>query len=76
VDADAEALLEQARNELYHARVLVRGLRNRTTTDAIALHDSELRIERLIAQIEARHRNGSYAEEAQGHEHEARATTQ
>ena len=61
-------LLERAREELYHARVLARGLRNRATTDAAAFHDSELRLAGLIDELEARKRNGSYAKEAQGHE--------
>lgn len=62
---DCEQLLLQAREELYHARVLVRGLRNRTKTDAAALFDSEQRIEGLIAQIESQ-TTDPHAKEAQG----------
>lgn len=68
-----EQLLLAAREELYHARVLVRGLRNRTKTDAAALFDSEQRIEALIAQIEARQPTDPHAKEAQGtHDHQER----
>jgi hypothetical protein len=49
---DAQALLRQARDELYHAKALVRATRNHTQVSAAALHDSEQRIDALIRSIE------------------------
>lgn len=66
--ARAEDLLRQAREELYHARVLVRALRNRTKTDAAALFDCEQRVERLLAQIETYPDGSPRPKEAQGHD--------
>lgn len=60
-------LLQRARDELYHARVLAAGLRNRTKTDAAALADSVQRMESLIAAIEARLNGSPRPKEAQGH---------
>jgi hypothetical protein len=53
VARDVEALLKSAREELYHARVLTRQLRNSTKTLAAAYFDSEQRVEALIAEIES-----------------------
>jgi hypothetical protein len=53
VARDAESLLESAREELYHARVITRQLRNQTKTLAAAYFDSEQRVEALIAEIES-----------------------
>ncbi len=50
------------RDEVYHAKTLVRGLRNRTKVDAAALADSEERLDALIAELEE-----SQAKEAQDH---------
>lgn len=69
---DCEPLLHEAREELYHARVLVRGLRNRTKTDAAALFDSEQRIEGLIGRIEAR-TTGTPRQGGTGNVHEDQA---
>lgn len=55
---DPEDLLRQARDELYHMRVVANGLRNRLKTDAAVIADCEQRMQSLIAEIEAR-RNGS-----------------
>ena len=63
MDAD---LARRIRDEAYHCRVLVRGLRNRTKTDAAALFDSEQRLEALISEFEE-----SQAEEA--HDHDSKA---
>ncbi len=63
---DPVEVLKQARDELYLVRVLVRGLRNRTKTDAAALFDSEQRIEGLISEVE-QVLNGSPDQEVQGH---------
>jgi hypothetical protein len=49
---DAQALLRQARDELYHAKSLVRATRNHTQVTAAASHDSEQRIDDLICSIE------------------------
>lgn len=73
---DAEQLLRAARDELYLARALVAGLRNRTKTDTAALAESEQRIGGLIDEIEGR-LNGSSRprrpkEDEQNHLAEAR----
>ena len=69
---EREELLLRARDEVYHARVLVRGLRNRTKTDAAALFDSERRLEALIAELESLE---PHAKEAQGDHTKALAPT-
>lgn len=58
-------LARRIRDEAYHARVLVRSLRNRTKVDAAALYDSEQRLEALITELEK-----SQAKEAHDDEHE------
>ena len=64
--ADAcDELLRQAREELYHARVLANGLRNRLKVDAAAIADSEQRMADLIDEIESS-LNDPHAKEAQG----------
>lgn len=55
-------LLRRIRNEIYHAKTLVRATRNHTKTTAAALHDAEERLDALIAELEEPH-----AKEAQGH---------
>jgi hypothetical protein len=72
VPREADQLLAAARDELYLARVLVRGLRNRTKTDAAALYDSEQRIEALLAEIESMN---PHAKEAQGDNEETFSQT-
>lgn len=62
-----DELLRRAREELYHAKVVVRRERNSAKTTAAALDDSERRIDRLIGEIETR-LNGSPDQEVQGHE--------
>ncbi len=57
---DAETLLREAREELYQAKTIVRSLRNSSKTLAAALHDSEIRIDALLEEIE------SPRQEAQG----------
>lgn len=59
---DAETLLREAREELYQAKTIARSLRNSSKTLAAALHDSELRIDALLDEIEDPQR-----QEAQGH---------
>ncbi len=51
----------RVRQELYHAKVLVRSVRNSTKTTAAALQDSEDRLDLLIAELET-----PTPEEAQG----------
>lgn len=53
MDAAVRALLERAREEAFLAKTLVRSIRNSTKTTAAALQDSEDRIDRLIADIDA-----------------------
>lgn len=65
---EAEELLQAARDELYHARVITNSLRNRIKTDAAALADSERRVEALLAEIEARLNGSPRPKEAQGHD--------
>lgn len=64
---DERDLLLRAREELYHAKVVVRRERNSAKTSAAALDDSERRMDALIAEIEPR-LNGSPDQEVQGHE--------
>ena len=59
MDAD---IARRIRDEAYHARVLVRSLRNRTKVDAAALFDCEQRLDALLTELEE-----SQAEEAQDH---------
>jgi hypothetical protein len=66
VCGECEPLLRQARDELYHARVLAAGLRNRTKTDAAALTDSVQRMEALIGRVEAALNGSPRPKEAQG----------
>ncbi len=65
-------LARRIRDEVYHAKTLVRGLRNRTKVDAAALADSEARLDALIAELEsqakeAQDHNGSEAHLSQAH---------
>jgi hypothetical protein len=64
---DAETLLREAREELYAAKTIARSLRNSSKTLAAALHDSELRIDALLDEIEDPQR-----QEAQGHDEKHR----
>jgi hypothetical protein len=53
VSRDADELLRGARDEIFHAKVLIRSLRNQTKTAAAALDDSEKRLDGLVDEIEA-----------------------
>jgi hypothetical protein len=46
-------LYRQIRDELYHAKTLVRSVRNATQVKAAALQDSEERIDVLLEELEA-----------------------
>lgn len=59
VDAD---LAKRIRDEAYHAKVLVRSIRNSTKTTAAALADSEARLDALLGELE----DQPHAKEAQG----------
>lgn len=67
-DAEVHALLLRARDELYHAKALVRATRNHTKLQAAALADSEQRIDGLIGEVElVTHQRVPTPEEAQEH---------
>ncbi len=59
MDAD---LSRRIRDEVFHAKVLIRSQRNSTKTAAAALADSETRFDALIDELEE-----SQAKEAQDH---------
>lgn len=50
MDAD---LFRRIRDEVYHAKTLVRATRNHTKTTAAALQDSEERLDALIAELDS-----------------------
>jgi hypothetical protein len=49
--ADAD-FLRRVRDEVFHAKSLVRATRNHTKTTAAALQDSEDRLDALIAELD------------------------
>lgn len=49
--ADAD-LLRRIRDEVFHAKTLVRATRNHTKTTAAALQDSEDRLDALITELD------------------------
>jgi hypothetical protein len=59
------SLARRIRDEVYHAKTLVRAVRNSTKVTAAALADSEARLDALIDELEE-----SQAKEAQDHDHE------
>ena len=48
-------LYRRIRDELYHAKTLVRSVRNATQVKAAALQDSEDRLDALLEELEAHH---------------------
>ena len=52
VGAPPAELYRRIRDELYHAKTLVRSSRNHTKTTAAALQDSEERLDALLAELE------------------------
>ncbi len=60
MDADFS---RRIRDEIFHAKVLIRSQRNSTKTAAAALADSEARLDALIEELES---NGSPDQEVQG----------
>jgi hypothetical protein len=69
-----DELVEQIRNEVFHAKTLVRQTRNHTKVTAAALQDSEDRLDRLIDRLDS-HRNPrpEEAQDDQNGRHEAHA---
>ena len=68
MDAD---LSRRIRDEVFHAKVLIRSQRNSTKTAAAALADSEARLDALIEELD-----GSPDQEVQGHDHRTKALSQ
>lgn len=52
MDSASPDLLRRIRDELFHAKSLVRHTRNHTKTTAAALQDSEDRLDALIAEVD------------------------
>lgn len=65
-DCGCEELLHAARDELYHARVLLASARNRTKLETAALTGSVDRLEALTRRIETRLNGSPRPKEAQG----------
>jgi hypothetical protein len=63
----ADDLHRRIRNEVYHAKTLVRATRNHTKTTAAALHDSEERLDLLIAELEDPQRQGGLRDNGKAH---------
>lgn len=51
----ADGLYRRIRDEIYHAKTLVRSVRNATQVKAAALQDSEDRLDALLEELEQLH---------------------
>lgn len=67
--AESAELLNQIRDEIFHAKTLVRATRNHTKTQATALNDCEERLDSLIDRLALINTPIPTPTEAQEHEH-------